>query len=420
MMTPGDHVTLQIEKAVAGGRMLARHSGAVVLVSGAIPGETVEAMVEKVQRGTVWASTTSVLEPSPDRVDPFCEPACGGSVYAHVRYARQLDLKRDVLRDAFARLARFPLEGDIPLAASPAEGYRMRARLHARNGRIGFFREGTHELCDAATTRQLLPATCDTLRQLQDALASAGRANVSEIEIAENCAATERAVHIELGAGGDPSQLGPITKIAGLNGVSCGGAQQGRPLTLWGTPVVSDVVSGVTLKRQACAFFQGNRFLLADLVSDVVAAVTTGSVLDLYAGVGLFSAVLAARDTGEVTAIEGDRAAAEDLKRNVAPYRDVSARHQSVEAFLSSRGGRQRVQTVLVDPPRSGMTKDALLGVIRLAPARIVYVSCDVATLARDTRTLRDCNYGLTSLKAFDLFPNTAHVESLAILDRVK
>src|SRR5919106_6574504 len=104
-MKPGDRLTLRIEKAVAGGRMLARHEGAIALVAAAIPGELVEADFEKIQRGTIWARTTRVLEPSPDRVEPFCELDCGGSVYAHVRYERQRALKGDVLRDAFSRLA---------------------------------------------------------------------------------------------------------------------------------------------------------------------------------------------------------------------------------------------------------------------------------------------------------------------------
>jgi 23S rRNA (uracil1939-C5)-methyltransferase len=151
----------------------------------------------------------------------------------------------------------------------------------------------------------------------------------------------------------------------------------------------------------------------------VVDQVVSGPVLDLYAGVGLFSVALAVRGGVDgVVAIEGDRAAAQDLKENAARCgAALDARHQSVEAYLSS-GYRPTIATVLVDPPRTGMTRDALRGALACAPARFVYVSCDVATLARDARLIVDSGYALTSIQAFDLFPNTAHVETLAVFDR--
>src|SRR6476659_327525 len=105
-MRPGDRLTLTIEKPAAGGRMIARHEGAVVLVAGTIPGETVESAVERVQRGTIWARTLRVVEPSADRIGDAEEQPCGGNVLAHVRYARQLDIKRDIIRDAFARIGK--------------------------------------------------------------------------------------------------------------------------------------------------------------------------------------------------------------------------------------------------------------------------------------------------------------------------
>jgi 23S rRNA (uracil1939-C5)-methyltransferase len=417
-MMPGDRLTLRIEKAVAGGRMLARHEGAIALVAAAIPGELVEAEVEKIQRGTIWAITRRVIEPSPDRVEPFCDWACGGSVYAHVRYDRQLDLKRELLIDAFLRLAHLPLDATLAVAGSPPQGYRMRARLHFRDGRLGLFREGGHDLCDAASTRQLLPDTLTTLQRLAESLARAQRVDVSEVEISENRDASERACHLELAAGGDPSQLAAVTEIEGLRGASCGGLNQSRSLTLWGTPTVTDTIAGIRLTRHARAFFQGNRYLLETLVARVLDVVPPGPVIDLYAGVGLFSAVLAARAAGTVTAVEGDPVAADDLKRNLAPFASAAARRQSVEVFVRTRHPRERHTTVLIDPPRTGMTKEALHGVLSLGAERIVYISCDVATLARDVRGLVDRAHRLSHIEAFDMFPNTAHVETVAVIER--
>jgi 23S rRNA (uracil1939-C5)-methyltransferase len=416
-MGPGERLTLTIEKAVAGGRMLARHEGAIVLVAAAIPGETVDVEIEKVQRGTIWATTRGVIDASPDRVDPFCDWACGGSVYAHVRYERQLALKREVLRDAFARLAHVQLDSDVPVAASLPDGYRMRARLHFQHGQLGFYREGTHDLCDPADTRQLLPATIEALKTLERALRDATRVTIREVVVAENCEATERALHLELDREGDPSRLAALTQIADVTGVSCGAGPQRRSLTLSGSPSVTDTVAGVRLTRHARAFFQGNRYLLSDLVTRVLIQVPPGLVVDLYAGVGLFSAALAARGDTSVTAVEGDAVAADDLKHNIAPYgAGVSARHQPVEAYVRGRHPEVQGATILVDPPRTGMSKEALAGVLALKPARIVYVSCDVATLARDVRTAGGRGYRLASIEAFDMFPHTAPVESLAVL----
>ena len=130
MIAPGDSVELTVEKPAAGGRMLARHDGRVVFVHGAIPGERVRARIEKVERQLAFATVVEVIEPSPDRRPAHVDLACGGCSYAHVAYPRQLTLKSDVIRDAFVRVGRVPLDTPVAVAASPERGYRMRARLH--------------------------------------------------------------------------------------------------------------------------------------------------------------------------------------------------------------------------------------------------------------------------------------------------
>jgi 23S rRNA (uracil1939-C5)-methyltransferase len=390
-----------------------------VLVAGAIPGELVGVEIEKVQRHTAWGVARAVLEPSPDRVEPFCDLFCGGSLYAHVRYPRQLDLKRDVVRDAFARIAHIDLSADVQVAPSRPDGYRMRARLHVSGGRLGFYREGTHELCDPGPTRQLLPETIDAIRALEAALGNVSELVVHEVAVAENREATERAVHLELARDADPSRLAPALTLPGITGVSCSAGPSRRALTLAGTPEITDTVEGVRLTRQARAFFQGNRYLLGDLVKGVWALAPPGPVLDLYSGVGLFAAALAASGQHEVVAVEGDRVAAHDLKRNVAPYGSrVKARHEAVEVFLAKGHADIARGTAIVDPPRTGLSRDALTSLLALHPERIVYVSCDIATLARDVRLASDRGYALASLEAFDMFPHTAHIESLALLTR--
>ena len=134
MRQTGDSLSLTIEKPAAGGRMIARHEGQIVLVGGAIPGERVTARVERVGKGVLYAATTSVEDASPDRRPVDGDPECGGCLYAHVTYERQLTLKSDVIADAFARIGKLPLAGRVPVKPSPEEGYRMRPRLHMRGG----------------------------------------------------------------------------------------------------------------------------------------------------------------------------------------------------------------------------------------------------------------------------------------------
>jgi 23S rRNA (uracil1939-C5)-methyltransferase len=195
-------------------------------------------------------------------------------------------------------------------------------------------------------------------------------------------------------------------------------AHAGGDHIVFGRPFVEDVVQSVRLRRHARAFFQGNRFLLDDLVDAVIEACLPGAVIDLYAGVGLFGATLAATGRHTVVAVEGHAASAADLRANAEPFGDVvRVEETSVERFVIRRPPPVPF-TLVLDPPRTGMTREAAAGAIGLGASRVVFVSCDVATFARDLRRFLDAGYRLDSIRGFDLFPNTAHVESLAILSR--
>ncbi len=415
-MNRGERLTLTIERPAAGGRMIARHEGAIVLVAGAIPGEVVEAEVEKVQRGTGWAITRTVIERSPDRVPDAADGTspsdggCGGCVLAHIQPERQRAIKAAIVEDAFRRLGRITLDAPVDVVPSPVDGYRMRARLHARNGRIGFFCEATHSLCDAGPTRQLRPDSMAVMQALERSLKSLDRDAVGEIEWSENIDASERALHLELLPNADPSRLAGLTKLDGLTGVTCAPPGSTRTMDLWGTAMVSDVVSGARLSRHARSFFQGNRFLLQPLVTHVLSHITQGPVLDLYAGVGLFSLAAAHAGHGPVVAVEGDHFSAADLRRNAAARDDVAVRGEPVERYLPAA---TTAATIIMDPPRTGLSTEALAGAVAVRASLLVYVSCDIATLARDARLLVDAGYRLASVRAFDLFPNTAHVETV-------
>ena len=403
--------------------MIARSDGRVVLVAGALPGEHAAIRIDRIGKGVAYGHVTVVEEPSPDRREPFVDPACGGCLYAHVAYERHLALKSEVIADALARIGRLAWSDPIPVAPSPEEGYRMRSRLHIRNGRIGFFREGTHELCDARATRQLLPGTSDVI----DALANSLRASATvggELEISENISASHRVAHLEAATPLAPADWLAATSGAGLTGVTLTDARQptGPAAVLSGDPHVIDVLTidghEVRLRRHVQAFFQGNRFLLRDLVLQVMNAVETGSdVIDLYAGAGLFSIAAAIARGSHVTAVEGDRFAAADLSANAAATAGgVRVVHQSVETFAAH--SHPSPSALIVDPPRTGMSKEALVGALQMKARQIIYVSCDVATLARDARRVVDAGYTIHAVTAFDLFPNTPHVETVVLFSR--
>ena len=438
MISAGDIVALTIDKPAAGGRMIARADGLVVLVSGTIPGERVRAKIERVAKGVAYAAAIDIEEPSSDRRTAGAL-LCGGCLYAHIVYARQLELKALVIADAFARIGRIALPASVQVAPSPEEGYRMRARLHVRGRMVGFFREGTHEICDARQTRQLMPATSDALDRLVAALHSLRRdGNAGELELAENVDASQRVVYLDLATPVEARSFERLAATDGLTGLA-------SPGDVHGDVHVTDTIAidghpPLALRRHVLAFFQGNRYLVNQLAAHVVAQVPSGGdVIDLYAGIGVFAIAAAAMRGAQVKAVEGDRLAAADLAANTAATNGaVVPVHQSVEEFVGravdARGirlpwpERQRRQpdrdqpglTIIVDPPRTGISREAFDGIIQLRAPRIVYVSCDVATLARDARRLVENGYAVTQIDAFDLFPNTPHVETVVVFQNLR
>lgn len=425
-LTQGQQIDLAIEKPAAGGWMIARHHGQVVLVRGAIPGERVRAVVERAEKRVAYADTRDVLEASADRRPAARDLLCGGALYSHIAYPRQLSIKAEVIRDAFAHVGRHALDGPIDVAASPETGYRMRARFHVHGPRVGFYREGTHQLCDAAATAQMRPEAVTAAATIATTLDRLQSASVVSIAISENILGTERAAYVEVARPlVDPAALERVVQDAGVTGLAVRDLETGR-VTSAGDAAVTDPLSGIAgdatvtgvIRRRAESFFQGNRYVLSGLVTAVMSATPdSGEVVDLYAGVGLFSIALAARGHLEITAVEGDHASGEDLRANARPFGPaVRARVMRVEDYLAEPHGVPAA--MIVDPPRTGLSKLALQGIVRHAPRRLIYVSCDPPTLARDARGLIDAGYRLESLRAFDFFPITPHIETLAVFGR--
>lgn len=418
-------LVLTIEKPAAGGRMLARYEGRIVLVAGAIPGERVVARVERAKGDVIFATVAEVVEASPHRLAGTADPACGGMTFSHIAADAQRDIKADIVRDAFGRIGKMTVDVSA-VHASPATAYRMRARVHVRGGRLGSFREGTHDVCDVAITQQLRDDTVAVLRAVEAIGTTTGVTRIDAIDVAENIDATERVLHVEPapGAALPASWFEAVAQVAGLTGLTVAVSSR-RTRVAWGHPSVGDPLSAFAaagapgrLERQGRSFFQANRYLTPALARAVVGYVAHPRVVDLYAGVGLFALSAAAAGVADVTAIEGDPFSAEDLDRNASRLgQRIRVVHGAVEDVVRSARGSDET-TVIVDPPRTGMSRAALDGVLGWRAPQVIYVSCDVATAARDARRFVDAGYRASPIEVFDMFPNTPHVETLVRFTR--
>lgn len=420
-MADSSLVELQIERPVAGGRMLARLDGRVVFVAGAVPGERVRARITKRTGKVVWADTVEVIEPSADRRETMGDPRCGGALYAHIAYERQLALKAEVIADTFRRIGKLTLERAVVVAASPEQGYRLRARLHVQGTRVGFLLEGSHALCDAEVTRQLGPGAFEAVGRLREALGPALGACES-IVVSENISGLERVALCELRPDADPVRFAGLPLTDGLSGVAvltrkgmftCAGHDK---IVEHGLELLG-VETTLQWTRQAASFFQGNRFLVGALLQRVIDVAGAGHFVDLYSGIGLFAVALADRGATGV-AVEGDAASGQDLTLNAEQSDGRLAVHLGPVEEVTASIPARRPDVVVVDPPRTGLSTEVVDGLLRWEAPRLVYVSCDVPTLARDAAKVVAAGYKLSSLDALDMFPNTPHVECVAVFDR--
>lgn len=379
-----DECIVRIHGLAAGGDGVGRDSdGRVVFVPYTAPGDRVRVLVERRRQRYAHGSVLEILEPGAGRVAPRCEVfgRCGGCTWQHLDEATQLEAKAGIVRDALVRIGGLALEAPPAIHPSPrGYGYRGRTRVSVAGGRLGFRRRRSRELCAVAHCPVLTPALDRELALLA-------------------AQAPDRDGEWELSAAGDTTRAVDLAR------------RQGPRLVYQVGPEHIAVSPGV--------FAQANALLLELLCGRVVACAGEGQrAVELHAGAGLFTLPLARR-FGELVAVEGHDAAAADLARNLseAGLRKVDVRLASVADALRELAGAAP-DVLVLDPPRSGLPPGGAVDLATVAPRRIVYLSCDPATQARDLRTLCEAGYALRSVEAFDLFPQTPHVEVLATLER--
>lgn len=403
-------IALQFTTMAHGGEAMGRHNGKVIFVPYAIPRE--EALVEIIEdKGSyARAQLVKILSPSPYRVEPPCPHfgpgKCGGCQWQHVAYQAQLEFKAAVVRDQLARLGRLPDVSVKPTIPSPSPWhYRNHVQFAASDdGRLGFI---------ATDGRRVEPIqVCYLLHPLLDELFTALDVELPglvRLSLRAGTGTGDQMIIFETQDDEPPaleSDL-PVSCVLLLS--------NGTPINLIGNNYITELVAGRRFRISATSFFQVNTAVaeeLIRLVGHYLAPAGNEVLLDAYCGVGTFALSLADK-VGHVIGIEEAAGAVADARLNASDLTNVEFIEGKVETVLPQLD--TRIDLAVLDPPRQGCKPEALTALIKLAPHRIVYVSCDPATLARDARTLAEGGYQLVEVQPVDMFPQTYHIESVAL-----
>ena len=435
-------IELDITGLTAKGDGLGRHNGLAVFVPGALPGERVRAGLEQVKKNYARAMLTEILRQSGDRVLPACPffAKCGGCVLQHLAYKEQLVWKRRWLKDALLRVGGLKAEVLPAIGAKRQTGYRDRAQLHCawQNGRLklGFFAHGSHELTKGASCLLLRPLLTRIARLLTELPPHTAELLAPLRHAALRCDSRgEQAMLTLVGEMEQPGQK-LLALAAGLmereprlvsvwanRGKAVYGIYGANWCKLAGAEKLPDSMGDLRLSVSPGAFTQINSpqaRMLYEGVAHYAALSGCETVLDAYSGVGSVALYLADKALF-VTGVEEYAPAVADAVANaklngITNCRFTAGRAEDVLPRLKAKGFCARV--AVVDPPRAGCAAPALKALAEIKPKRIVYVSCDPATLARDARQLALSGYTLTQAQPLDMFPHTGHVEAIALLQR--
>jgi 23S rRNA (uracil1939-C5)-methyltransferase len=410
---------VRIEKLAPTGEGIARTAEGVGFVDGALPGELVATTLYEMRKRFWRGSLRAVLEPSADRVDgPHA--GCAGCDWAHFAPGPARRAKRELFLETMQRIGKLDpgLFGELPIESSASQ-YRLRARFHVAGGRAGYYAPGTHRVVSAGACEALSTATRALLPEVEDAI-EGGAAAVSEIATLESVDGTKRLLRATVSD--DPAAAAKLGEALSLSfeGVRLRSAE-GKRLLERGQRALALTVGGRAFSVSVDSFFQGNRFLVETLFGDIAAEarkVGPGPALDAFGGVGLFAGALLSAGHA-VQSVEADAGAAADASVTREGFED-GGRWEIGEGTLAQflEEDDRRFDVVVADPPRSGLGAEVAGELARRAKARLVYVSCDPATLARDLPAILAEGFAIRAAKLYDLFAFTHRVEALVALER--
>lgn len=426
------------------GRGVARESDRTFFVEGALPGELVRARVFSARKGLAFAETIAVLEGSPDRVEPTCigYPYCGCSL-THLEYSRRLEFKRGVIAGLLKRFAGLDVEVLPTVPCPELTGFRNKVQKPVGGGRghlkLGFYKPMTHDLVPCVACESESPLSQRISAVLLDILNQAGyepyhedtgRGQLRHILIKTSRTFDEALVTI---VSADPriENLDLVAKrlckevsqvkgvVLNINTARTNVILGTRERLIYGQDRITERVLGKTFSISSKSFFQTNPVLLDTLYQtaiDCLQLTGTERVLDAYCGTGTIGICLADK-ARNVTGVEVERSSYQDAKLNAVKNKvhNIFLRNEDCTEFLEDT--RAKFDAVVLDPPRKGTTKRFIDAVINLAPKRVVYISCDPSTLARDL-ALFSAAYDVESVQGVDMFPTTHHIETVAALVR--
>ena len=418
---------VEIEKPVYGGAFLARVEGKAVFVPLALPGEQARVRFVEEKRGYASAEVEEIVAPASGRIEPACPHygVCGGCSYQHADYTSQLAWKHAILRETLERGGLRAPEEFHELAAAPWD-YRNRIRVALdAQGKPGYRSRRSHAIVpisECAIAAPLLVratlAAAETVRELKLAPRLAG--------FSLFCNADESALLVSvIATGPDKRRFEDLARSLRERFPELAGAElvvearpeeQPRTVARWGDSSLPYRAAGFDYRVDHGAFFQVNRWLVDALVERVTAGRTGRVAWDLFAGVGLFARQLAPGFT-RVVAVESALAATAALAQNLSGANAAAVNEDSLR-FLRRRGGAERPDLIVVDPPRAGLGTEIVTELVRIGAPGLVYVSCDPATLARDLRALIGSGYALQDVTLVDLFPQTFHLETVVELQK--
>ncbi len=402
-------IRVQIEAMAHGGSALARHEGKVVFIPYVLPGEEVLVEVTEEKPKYSRGRPVEIETPSPDRVEPQCSHfgTCGGCHWQHIAYERQVRLRQEILQSQLTQIAHLP---DAPVEptvrAENAWHYRNHVQLHLDDaGRPGFMAAERHVVVPIAECLIMHPLLWEIFSSLDIDFPDLERVSLrAGVTTGEQLLILETAGHEAPGLEIDV----PISCVLLLG--------DGQAVTYVGNSYVTEHLAGRPIRISAASFFQVHTDQAAQLLATVQRyANPQGNevVLDLYCGVGTFAVGLSDR-VAAVTGIDASEAAIEDARHNSKDLTNLRFQQGSVEQLLPTI--EEKIDLVILDPPRQGLSKEALSALVDQAPRKVVYVSCDPATLARDVGRMTRAGYELISIQPVDMFPQTYHVEAVALL----
>ena len=390
-----------------GGESLGRdQNGRMVFVPFALPGERVRVRVRDEHKRWARAELVEVLQPAPGRIQARCPHfgQCGGCHYQHLAYSDQLQVKRGIVIEQLERIGGLQSPPVAEMIAAPsAWNYRNQMQFHiGPEGKLGLVHQDGSKVLELRECHLPLPAVDELwhLIRVEEKL---------DIERVSVRADTQDETMIIFQAQESPSQ-----EVEVLAGTSVAWSTPASWQVLAGEPALEMRVLGEMLRVSPDAFFQVNTALTSELVRQVLQAarIAPGQLaFDLYAGVGLFSLFLA-KNGARVMAVESSPAACADFEVNLDPYPDIELYESQVDIALPAISAAPDL--VIVDPPRAGLGREVVEMILEKHPARLVYVSCDPATLARDSRLLAGAGMLLEQVLPIDLFPQTYHIETIS------